>query len=127
MKRIIVALAVGSALFGVVAFAAATLNLNAGSLSQSGMEPVTDCAQGNTVNLAWVTSGSYPVVVTAVKVDVPYNLCVGATATVEVLDSGGAFVAATSCTLDGYGDCTAGLASTDVDLVDQARVTLSGP
>ena len=126
MKRLIVALMVGGALFAVVAFAAASLSLNAGSLSQ-GQANVTDCAQGHSVDLDWNTGGSNPVLVTSVDVDTSMASCAGATATVEVFDSGAGFEGAGSCTVAANGGCNADLPDTDVALVDWARVTLAGP
>jgi hypothetical protein len=125
MKRLIVALMVGGALFAVVAFAAASMTLNAGSLSQ-GQASVTDCAGGQTVNLDWYTGGSNPVVVTSVDVDAPAG-CYNATATVEIFDNAAGFQGAASCIADGNGDCNANLPDTDIALVDWARVTLAGP
>ena len=129
MKRIIVALAVGSALFGVVAFAAASFNLNAGSLSQQ-QANVGDCTGGGTVGLAWNTYGEFPVRVTSVDVDASATAtgCVGATATVEVFDDGAVPVDAGSCKIKANYKCTADFdGDPDVALVDWARVTLSGP
>jgi len=125
MKRIIVALLVGGALFATVAFAAATFTLNAGSLSQ-GQDAVGDCAGGGPVNLSWNTGSSNPVVVQTVDVNAPWQ-CSGATATVELFDNVNGFQSAASCLADANGDCNASGSNTDVGLVDWARVTLSGP
>lgn len=127
MKRIIVALAVGGALFAVVALAAATItNLSAGNLSQ-GQAAVTDCSGGNLVALKWEITGVNPVKVYAVDVNAPTS-CAGATAIVEVID-GGAVQASAACVLDVNGDCNNAdvVPDTDVALVNHARVTLSGP
>jgi hypothetical protein len=123
MKRLIVALMVGGALFAVVAFAAASMTLNAGSLSQSGKVDVTDCAGGNWVSLHWNTGGEDPVLVTSVDVNAPAT-CDGAGATVEMF--GNSFHGSGSCTL-ASGTCNANVPDTDVALVDRARVTLTGP
>jgi len=123
MKRIILALAVGSALFGVVAFAAAAMNLDAGSLSQ-GWGNVTDCADGETVNLDWNIGGG-PSMVTSVDVDAP-DACAGATARVDVYD-GITYQESASCVADGDGDCTADLADISVEAVDMVMVVLAGP
>lgn len=126
MKRLIVALAVGGALFAVVGFAAATIpNYSAGNLSQA-TDAVGNCAGGNLVALDWNTGGSNPVEVTSVDVDAP-NACDGATATVEVFDSAAGFEGAGSCTLGASGNCNIDLPDRDVDLVDSARLTLAGP
>jgi hypothetical protein len=126
MKRLIVALMVGGALFAGVAFAAASLSLNAGNLSQ-GASGVTDCAQGYTVSLSWEVTGANPVNVYAVDVNAP-SMCAGATAVVEVSD-GATVRAAATCTLDGNGDCDDAdvVPDTDVGLVNWAIVTLAGP
>lgn len=124
MKRFIVALMAGGALFAVVAFAAASFTLTAGSLSQ-GQADVGDCSGGN-ASLSWNTGGSNPVLVTSVDVAAGAS-CADATATVEVFDYGTGFQGAASCVAGGAGNCNADLPNMDVALVDWARVTLSGP
>ena len=123
MKRIILALAVGGALFAVVAFAAASMTLNAGSLSQ-GWGNVTDCANGETVNLDWNIGGG-PSMVTSVDVNAP-NACAGATARVDVYD-GITYQESASCVANASGDCTADLADISVEAVDMVMVVLAGP
>jgi len=128
MKRFMVALLVGGALFAVVAFAAAGIpNLSAGNLSQ-GQANVNNCAGGNLVALGWNTSGANWVGVDSVNVNAPAT-CAWAVATVEVFDNDAGYQTNATCPLDGNGDCANALLAkkTDVALVDWARVTLAGP
>ena len=128
MKRFMVALLVGGALFAVVAFAAAGIpNLSAGNLSQ-GQANVTDCSGGNWVTLRWNTSGANFVAVNSVDVNAPAT-CALAVATVEVFDNVLGYQTNATCTLDVNGDCAGAplAAKIDVALVDWARVTLAGP
>jgi hypothetical protein len=126
MKRLIVALMVGGALFAGVAFAAASIpSLSAGGLSQ-GQANVSDCSGGNWVSLQYDIDGTLnPVQVISVKVTAPAT-CDGATASVELFDGAAGFEAGGACTL-ASGTCNADVVDTDATLVDWARVTLTGP
>lgn len=128
MKRFILALLVGGAVFAVVAFAAAGIpNLSAGNLSQ-GQANVNNCAGEGLVTLGWNTSGANWVGVDSVNVNAP-DSCAGAVATVEVFDNVAGYQTNATCTLNGSGNCANAplAAKTDVALVDWARVTLAGP
>ena len=125
MKRIIVALLVGGALFATVAFAAASItDFNAGNLSQ-GQGDVGNCAEW--ASLTYNTVGSNPVRVDSVNVADSAD-CNGATATVEVFDGSFATLTGVGTCSIAAGACTADLpGDPDVALVDSARLTLSGP
>ena len=88
MKRILIALGVGVALFAIVAFAAGTFAVNS-SLASGSQDPIESCTTNVSVSYltAW-NNAADRFEVTNVEVTVAHAACNGKYATVELTGSG---------------------------------------